>query len=937
MRSHRVLLFLVLAVAMPWHPSTAGATGPAFPVADLTEGNATAFFDPHFLALFDGSMYLVGRTEASGRELWRTDGTPEGTELVADLCGGPCDSMGIYSLAAAVFDGALYFPACAETDCRLWKTDGEHLSPVLVGIVRDIVVWDGSLFFTTGQGDLRRLDADGSSELLHHFDGLTPLAFLETEGALFVTAWDPSFSVMVDPSQIWRTDGTPEGTFFILESPNHAPFPFLLDGKAVFLGLDQRLWVSDSFGAAPLLEEPPFSAPEPVAAIDDVLFVRAEDRALWGTDGTPEGTFVVAEPAPGAGLGFESVAYRGELYFFFGAASRVLHRTSGLAAAEVFVELPEPASRFQVLDETLFIGTGFPLPVSLWRTTGTPESTSRVFANAPDSFLDLAAFGDTLLVHLRGPGDSRLGRFADGDDRVVALSPSAGGASSFFLQILRHRDGVVFEGDLHAWWRSDGSAPGTERLPGGFDFFRGGAVALGDEAFLLTSSGFMSVDDDGQLVPLFGRAQTGSVVPGVLEPTPEGLLFLTTGFLSGRHVHLWIGDRESGEAAIVVPDLQDFTNILGEVETARLDGGDVLLFIEGVLWRTDGTAEGTRRLLDVSDDCADCELREAVSAGSRIFFESSGLADPTPRLWRTDGTPEGTVLVRSFPPGDGGSWLGLRDLTALGERLFFVITAPESGRELWTSDGTAAGTRLVRDVWQGGDASPSDLTPMDGRLVFVADDGVRGRELWTSDGTARGTALFLDLFPGPRSSHAQELTVIDGRLVFAADDGVHGLELWASDGTPRGTRLLHDLNPGLQPSDPRLFTAAGELVYFSAGDEELGYELRAVARDALFEDLAAAFAASRERTVQAKPVTFSDTSAGRPDAWCWRFGDEGEGAPRCSATTPVARHRFLEPGRYTVELTVERRLPSGIVENDRTSLEVAVGAICRRCGTFGND
>ena len=110
------------------------------------------------------------------------------------------------------------------------------------------------------------------------------------------------------------------------------------------------------------------------------------------------------------------------------------------------------------------------------------------------------------------------------------------------------------------------------------------------------------------------------------------------------------------------------------------------------------------------------------------------------------------------------------------------------------------------DVW--------NITAVGNRIFFIAADNAHGRELWTSDGTAAGTTNVSDFAFGPLS-----FKVSTARAYFIADDGVHGSELWSSDGTQAGTVLVKDLRPGAAGGGIVLLPAVGSTMYFrSYGD-----------------------------------------------------------------------------------------------------------------------
>jgi len=139
-------------------------------------------------------------------------------------------------------------------------------------------------------------------------------------------------------------------------------------------------------------------------------------------------------------------------------------------------------------------------------------------------------------------------------------------------------------------------------------------------------------------------------------------------------------------------------------------------------------------------------------------------------LWKSDGTATGTRRLTDINPGNFGSYPS--EITNVGGTAYFsAVEADGNTGGLWTSDGTRPGTTLVADV------HPFELTNASDTLYFRADDGSTGAELWKSDGTAAGTTLVADINLGASSDPVQ-LTVVGQSLYFGADDGTNGRELW---------------------------------------------------------------------------------------------------------------------------------------------------------------
>ena len=66
-------------------------------------------------------------------------------------------------------------------------------------------------------------------------------------------------------------------------------------------------------------------------------------------------------------------------------------------------------------------------------------------------------------------------------------------------------------------------------------------------------------------------------------------------------------------------------------------------------------------------------------------------------LWRSDGTAAGTLRLVDLVPGPAsGNYSGTLGggLVGAGGRVFFVVQR-SGGWELWTSDGTRAGTAAI--------------------------------------------------------------------------------------------------------------------------------------------------------------------------------------------------------------------------------------------------
>jgi ELWxxDGT repeat protein len=314
----------------------------------------------------------------------------------------------------------------------------------------------------------------------------------------------------------------------------------------------------------------------------------------------------------------------------------------------------------------------------------------------------------------------------------------------------------------------------------------------------------------------------GSANPGGLTNFGGTLFFSATdrGLFDGDlGRELWKSDGTAGGTRLVKdvsPGLgssnpHELTTINGKLLfAASLNGCSDGGCPNTELWESDGTAAGTKLLKDIDSSGGGSDPNYLTVVNDTVFFWAQVREQTPPQLWRSDGTAAGTMMVKDITP---------TYLTSVKRTLFFLASDSTHGYELWKSDGTASGTTMVKDINRGEvTSSPQNLTNVNGTLFFAADDGAGGQELWKSDGTSAGTQLVKRINPGPDSSYPHGLTNVNGTVFFNADDGTAGFELWKSDGTAAGTKLVKDINPGPGSGSPSGLSSVNGAVFFGAWD-----------------------------------------------------------------------------------------------------------------------
>ncbi len=217
---------------------------------------------------------------------------------------------------------------------------------------------------------------------------------------------------------------------------------------------------------------------------------------------------------------------------------------------------------------------------------------------------------------------------------------------------------------------------------------------------------------------------------------------------------LWVSDGTLGGTHRVAGTPGDDV----EMGILPVSGQSLYFFANDRLWKTDGTAAGTKALTNVAK--LESMPTEAAYMKNRLYFSTAAIEGSG--LWKTNGTAAGTKEILT----GGADWL-----TVAGGRLCFV-----HDKALWTSDGSASGTKRVARF---GDQFPLGLTAVADKIVFAVPNWDTGKwMLWKSDGTSVRTTAVMG-FSGAVDREWSPLGLAVGhRFFFAADDGVHGAELW---------------------------------------------------------------------------------------------------------------------------------------------------------------
>jgi len=729
--------------------------------------------------------YFVAHDSATGFEVWTTDGTAAGTRLVAELVPGNGDFPQLRGMAG----NGLVFDILTEDHVRqIYFTDGTN------GAVKVADIADPTTIYIN-------------------------MEFAAAAGKFYFTALDADCN---NCFTLWSSDGTASGTQRLtgLSDFSTTPFPRSLRavGNRVVLTSAVGGGAGGLFAIDPATDDislvmAPSSGPvSNITVMNGYAYLvgrfAANSEELWRSDGTVGGTTQVTtiQPTPGAGnFSFDNMAVVGDRILLSandGTNGMQLWSTDGTVNNETRITAMPGITSWD-LDSLPATGRNLVLKAiagtttTLVRTDGTLAGTRPLpttFESQPLTFLDYT--GDAAREFLR------------------FSHPGPGNVTSYSL--FRYTPGAATELTLLRTGSNSELAESSLSMLNGALFFNAADAAQGDELWINDAAGtrvFANLAPEnatGDSYALWLTTWNGRGVFVASDGTHGDELWESDGTEAGTRL---LFDLNPGPDGSSVSDLM------------VLDGALYFFAFDGTASRFMKLAPGSTapELLTTLDPQADmpagypplvgrCGGARHAILGGRLYF-AAGTPDHGFELWTSDGSAAGTrELLDIHSSGDATPC----DFTLMNGRLYFSADGGtgNGGIELWSTDGTAGGTRRVVDLAAAAAGSnPQSLVAMDDRLYFVAT--VSGsNHLYVSDGSAAGT---VQLKPGALATAfpAYPIGIVNGRLALlkTVTHNFAPLEIWTTDGTAAGTLQLPEMlaHPFVTP----LFTSSGTRMYFT--------------------------------------------------------------------------------------------------------------------------
>lgn len=401
------------------------AAGAAYMVKDINPsgGIIYSYPSPLYKIEFNGQFIFAAMDGTHGEELWKSDGTADGTEMIKDIYTGETGSQpGDF----VPFNNALYLRATSdEHDSELWRTDGTTAGTVLIKDIHPdygsypnyLTEFDGYLYFSATDAEhgeeLWRSDGTGSGTELFKNINLTGDSM-----PAWITPFGDHFYFFADDGvngiELWKSDGTAAGTQMV---KNRDVSGWKMDNLTVYENalyfityedyLHDGLWVSDGTetGTEKLMD---IGVPDDpgmwrgnawLQSAGDFLFfcnlTESDGYEYWISDGTASGTDILKDIYPGANSGCywyisnPGIALHDGEYFLSGLDelhSREFWKSDGTESGTNMVKDINPSGvgvaegfysgEYISLNQLIFSADDGTTGDELWKTDGTDSGTA---------------------------------------------------------------------------------------------------------------------------------------------------------------------------------------------------------------------------------------------------------------------------------------------------------------------------------------------------------------------------------------------------------------------------------------------------------------------------------------------------------------------------------------------------------------------------------
>lgn len=791
-------------------------------VKDIIEGAQGG--SPQNFTVVNNTIFFTAATYAHSDELWKTDGTTAGTVLVKDINTEP----GLYGTRRSnpeelvAFNGKLYFEADDGVNGdELWVSDGTASGTQLLkdftaddsSSINKIVAGTSGLLFDIN-GELGYSDGTSAGTVLIDLN-----AGGDSQPKEFMTDGDTVYFSAVDGAsgrELWSFDlsiGPGSQTMLVNINPgsgSSTPKHFTLYGGSVYfqaytstVGYDLWFWSSVP-GAIPIDINPgnASSYPKHLTVVGNTLYFQAETDAdgkelWWHNDAANQtGHFninITGDSDP------QSLTAAGNRLFFTAETSENGEELwsiieSGIPTLVKDITPGEFDGIFYSSDTMLINSSNtllFPAQddsngTQLWKSDGTAAGTTLLAdlnANNAGGIRSPAVEMNDQLYFVAADGVHGQELWAwDGTDVRLVKDIYSGPRSSNPDDFTVVGNTLYFiaedEGHGEELWKSDGTTSGT--------------VLVKD----LTAG-----PDDSNIYAM--HAYNDVLLFSGPGPSWQAILWITDGTAAGTQV---LANLEQPDNFVTL------NNVVYFGADDDINGYEI--------FKTDGTPAGTTLAVDVDMGASGIELKEMVIWKDKLWFIAKVDFFQSETLWSSDGSTA-TLLIDLDPASTEDRIQQLLPIPST-DRMIFVGKTDALGGEMWVTDGTSAGTYIIVDE------DPGPGSSIDEPLVAVFNNAA----YWTSSYAGEPHLLRYTPDEGAYTINtdsdnfgAFSFAEFDGKFFIGGSTIAGGGELYRLNSTGDGIVLVHEFNDFTGAGGwPNYLVPFNEGLFFAARDNQAGFE-----------------------------------------------------------------------------------------------------------------
>lgn len=796
-------------------------------ITDFVYKDGDKSSSPSDFVEFNQKLYFEASSESTGREIWVSNGNENETYLLKDI--NPGNNSGIktsFSEASVIINNTLYFIASdGISNGEIWKTDGtadgtKKVTNFLNSNISKLTLIGENFYFLIKNTDsLQVWISDGTESGTEIVKESIPIwnspTFQGKCNNTFIFTFQTYGS---NDSRVWRSDGTSDGTYPITEEiDGNGAGPRGTSALTQYIEFNNELYFVSRYylhktdGTLENTVDITTLHSASTRLIDYADVVEANGKLyfsffevdynrlfIWESDGTTSGSTKIYDESGSRYFMTSNLLGNDNSLIFCGVNNTGGTSLINLSLTDYSVNF---IKELQDSTETPFIFCDF---FDLCNIQIINED--KIFCSSP---LD---------------GHQRKGWISGLTEGTTNSVEILDGVSNIF----NYESSIYFSqtSDLEGYelWRSDTDYENFHLL----DNINKSKYGLSNKSLQSLNSNLIFIANNGTIGDeIWNYNGTTNLLKDIRKGSSSSYSSSFIDFNNG--IYFVANDSIHGDELWRTNGTESGTKIVHDIiEGTGSSRPDFLTLHKGALFfivykdshyhlcKSDGTNLEFIKDLGENDYGVAFRVEEMVSSGDYLYFVTTAAGED---LWISDGTETATYKLKDF--------YSCQNLTDVEDKLFFTAYELYKGEtELWSTDGTETNTKLIKDIGLGYSSESKDLINFNGLLFFTAFTNDSGRELWKSDGTEDGTIQIADINLGTSSSFLNSnFCILNNTLFFNATDGENGSELWRTDGTKVGTEMVKDINSGIEGSFPTQLVVINDLIYLQAFNLENGSEL----------------------------------------------------------------------------------------------------------------